>query len=171
MSAQVSIWWPWGASLAGSLVASFAIGSILIRNRVQNVAAAAHDLGFTFTAWNSGSATKFETALFQKDPGGGFKNVMTGNYAGLDTQVFDYSCTTGSPQNSTTTVQTVAAYAQNVDLPFFAPAPQSLAGKIVDALQHQNVDLDSSPGFSRRYAVHGPDKERIRSLFNARLSG
>jgi len=94
---------------------------------------------------------------------------MTGNYAGLDAEVLEYAPTTGRAGNSRTTVQTVAVYTQNVDLPQFVLRPSSLAIKLLDTLQHQKVDLEYPPGVSRHYALHGPDKERIRALFNESL--
>ena len=66
-------------------------------------------------------------------------------------------------------MQTVAVYTQDVDLPQFVLQPGNLAIEILDAVQHQKVDLDYPPGVSGHYAVHGPDKERIRALFNGGL--
>jgi len=134
------------------------------------MAAAAHELGFTYTAWmGPESAPKFQTALFQEHSGAALKNLMTGNYGGLDALVFDYSYTTGSAQNSSTVGHTVALYTQNVDLPSFTLGPESLAEKIVDALEHRRVELDCPPSFSRHYAVRGPEKEKIRLLFNGNV--
>jgi hypothetical protein len=165
-----SIWWPFGAVTAVWFVTSVALGSIRAWKRVENMSATAQELGFTFTAWKGPeSAPGFETPLFQKNQAGGLKNVMTGSYAGLEAQVFDYSYTSGSPGNSTLVGQTVAVYTHDSDFPVFALEPESLTGKIVDALQHQNVDIDCTSSFSRDYAVRGPEKERIRSLFNGRI--
>ncbi|MBZ5722101.1 MAG: hypothetical protein LAO03_17145 [Acidobacteriia bacterium] len=148
---------------------SFVIGIFRTKKRSQDVAPLAQELGFRFVPWiGPEAAPRFATALFQKDPGATCKNLMTGSYAGLDVQVFDYSCTTGSVQNSTSTVQTVAVYSQNTDLPTFALAPKNLADKILAALQHQNVELDCPPGVSLHYAVHGSEKERIRPWFDGR---
>jgi hypothetical protein len=169
MSALGSIWWPWGAGMAGWFVTSVAFGIFRTRKRSQEAASVAQELGFTFTPWiGPEAAPQFATALFQKDLGGSFKNVMAGSYAGLGAQVFDYSCTTGSAQNSTSTVQTVAVYTQTIDLPAFALSPKTLADQIIDAIQHQNVELDCPPGVSLHYVVHGSDKEKIRSLFDGR---
>lgn len=163
------------AAMAGWSVISFVISQALgikrTLKRAQSVAAAAQELGFTFTAYTNDpkSVPRVETELFQKAMGADFHNLMTGNYAGLDAQVFDYSCTTGNPGNSRTSAQTVAVYTRNVDLPRFMLQPGSLAVKIIDALQNQRVELNCPPGVSCHYAVHGADKERIRSLFNSGL--
>src|SRR4029077_6541947 len=108
MSALGSIWWPWGAAMVGWSVISFLLGILKTMNRAQHVAPIAQELGFTYTPWiGPEAAPQFATALFKKNRGATLKNVMTGNYAGLETQVFDYSVTTGSVQQSTTTCQTV----------------------------------------------------------------
>jgi hypothetical protein len=95
--------------------------------------------------------------------------MMTGAYAGFEVQVFDYAHTSGGASNSTTVSQTVAAYTTNIDMPVFALGPGGLAGKIIDAIEHQNVDVTTDRDFLRRYSVRGSDKERIKTLFTEPL--
>jgi hypothetical protein len=172
MFRPTSILWPWGFLFTfGSFVISVVLGIFRARKRVEDMAAEARALGLTYKPWTGldpAQALSFNTALFQGGRGFGFKNIVTGNYAGMEVQIFDFTRTSGNTTNSTSTVQTVAVYKQNVDLPVFAIGPGGLAAKIIDALEHQNVDL-KSPTFSRHYAVSGPDKDRIRALFNERL--
>lgn len=155
--------------MVGWSVISFLWGILKTMNRAQHAAPVAQELGFTYTPWMGPEATpRFATSLFQKDRGATLKNVMTGNYAGLETQLFDYSCTTGSVQHSTTTCQTVVVYTQNVDLPWFLLEPKSLADKLLDALEHQNVELDCPPGLRLHYTVRGLDKARVCAFFDGR---
>jgi hypothetical protein len=170
MSAYTSIWVPFGAFMAISFAAHFAVGVFQTRRRTRNVTAVAQELGFAFTPWiGPMMAPRFATELFRNVMGGTFKNVLTGHYAGMDVQLFDYSCTTGNPGNTSTAVQTVAVYTQNFDLPLFTLQPRNLALEIMVALQHQKVDLDYPPGVSRHYAASGPEREKIRTLFNGNL--
>jgi hypothetical protein len=158
--------------VVGWFVVSVLLSILRARKRFKNIAAEAQKLGFRYQEWSgtdAAHAPRFETQLFQGGWGFGFRNIMTGNYAGLDAQVFDFSRTSGGASQSTSTSQTVAVYKQNVNLPVFLVGPGGLAGKLIDAFEHQNVDLHSSGDFSRHYAVRGPDKDRIRSLFNDRL--
>jgi hypothetical protein len=152
-------------------VASFVIRGIFVLRRAGDVATVAQQLGFTFTPWTNDpkAIPRADTELFKTGWAGGIHNLMTGNYAGMDAEVMEFSRTTGPAGNSSTTVQTVAVYTQNVDLPQFVLQPGNLAIRILDALQHQKVDLDYPPGVSRHYAVHGPDKDRTRALFNESL--
>lgn len=139
------------------------------KNRSKQMEAEAQALGLTFSHWSETlSASQIATPFFLKGSAG-FKNVMTGNYAGMNAEVFDYSHTSGRGSNTTVTVQTVAAYTQNVDFPVFALGLGGLAAKIIDALDHQDVDVTADKEFLHHYSVRGQDKERIKALFNESL--
>ena len=170
MVAGIRVWWIFAFFAAFSVV-RFVIGSLRTMQRAGDMAAAAQELGLTFTPWtnDSNAIPKVGTELFCKHSTGGFHNFMAGNFGRLETQVFDYSYSSGNAQNSSTAVQTVAVYTQNVDLPLFTLQPSSLALKILDTLQHQKVDLDYPPGVSHHYAVHGSDATGIKALFNGSL--
>jgi len=170
MRAEASLWWPWGVLIVASFVIQLITGFFRAKRRSEGVSHVAQALGFSYTAWlGPESVPKIGTDLFQKDAGGTCKNVMTGKYAGMGLQIFDYSTTTGSPQNSTTTSQTVAVYTQDVELPHFTMQPENLALKVLATLQHRRVALDCPPGVSQHYLTSGPDKDRIRALFNSSL--
>lgn len=129
----------------------------------------AQSLGLTFSHWSETlSASEIATPFFLSGSAG-FKNVMTGSYASMNVEIFDYSHTTGSASNTAITIQTVAVYTQNVDFPTFALGPGGLAAKIIGALEHQNVDVTSDKEFLRRHSVCGKDKERIQALFSPSL--
>jgi translation initiation factor IF-1 len=169
MFGHIPIFWMMTTFMVGSFIFSIALSMVRNRKRIQNMEAEAQALGFTFTAWNNAaSAPKFETPFFS---GGShsYKNMMTGSYAGMEVQVFDYSHTSGGASNSSTSVQTIAAYTRSVDLPVFALGPGGLAAKIIDALEHQNVEVTTDKEFSRHHSVRGSDKERIKALFNDRV--
>ncbi len=142
---------------------AFSIMRSLTRNR--NMENEARSLGFMFTAWIGPESTPKITTPYLMNGSGAYKNVLSGSYDGFEVQVFDYAHTSGGTSNSTTRVQTVAVYKKNVSLPAFAIGPGGLAAKIIDALEHQNVELNVDQEFSRRYSVRGPDKERVRALF------
>ena len=155
--------------MVGSFAVSVVLAMIRNRKRIQNLEAEAQALGFTFTAWSNGaSAPKFETPFFRSGSHS-YKNMMTGSYAGMAVQVFDYSHTSGGTSNSSTSVQTIAVYTQSIDIPVFALGPGGLAAKIIDALEHQNVEVTTDKEFSRHHSVRGFDKERIKALFNDRV--
>jgi hypothetical protein len=150
----------------GCFVLSIAATMVHNRARARNLETAAQALGLAFTPWiGPDSAPNISTPYLMKDTHA-YKNVITGGYAGLDIKVFDYARTSGSVSNSSTTVQTVAVYTKNVSLPSFALGPGGLAAKIIDALEHQNVEISSDREFARRYSVRGPDKEKVRALFS-----
>jgi hypothetical protein len=150
----------------GLFLISVVVGIFRNKSRNQQMQAEAQSLGLTFTSWGEPrSASKIATPFFLKGSAG-FKNVMTGSYAGMNVEVFDYSHTSGSAQNTSVTVQTVALYTHNVDFPTFALGPGGLAAKLLDALDHQNVEVTTDKEFLHHHSVRGNDKERIKALFS-----
>lgn len=151
----------------------FAVGIVVgifrNKNRSQHMQAEAQALGLAFSHWSEKlSASDIATPFFLSGSAG-FKNVMTGSYAGMNVDVFDYSKKSGGGQNATITIQTVAVYSQKVDFPSFALGPGGLAGRIMDALEHENVDVSTDKEFLHDHAVRGKEKERIKALFSQPL--
>ena len=161
--------WLFALLIGISFVVSVALGITRNLTRSRNMEGEARSLGFMFTAWIGPESTPKIVTPFLMNGSGAYKNVLRGSYEGLEVQVFDYSHTSGSSSHSTTSAQTVAVYKKNVSLPAFAVGPGGLAAKIIDALEHQNVELNVDQEFSHRYSVRGSDKERVRALFSAGL--
>ena len=105
MVAGISIWWIL-AFFAASFVINVLFSMLGSRKRAENLSAVAQELGFAFTAWTNDPANspKVNTPLFSKNPGGTFHNLLSGKYDGFGTQLFDYSYSTGSAQNSSVRV-------------------------------------------------------------------
>jgi len=164
MLAHIPIWA--FAAFFGGLIALNIVLSI-IRNlaRGRDMETEARSLGFMFTPWIGPASTPEIKTPYLMNGSGAYKNVLSGTYASLEVQVFDYSHTSGG-SSRTTTAQTVAVYKKNINLPAFALGPGGLAAKIIDALEHQNVELSVDKDFSQHYSVRGPDKEKIRALFS-----
>lgn len=153
--------------MVASSVASSVLGSLRAWKRAQSASAIALELGFNYTPWvGPESLPRLDTALFQRASGGSIKNMMTGTYAGLGTQLFDYSYVSGSAQNARPVGQTVVVYAGSAELPAFEMEPEGLGEKFIDAIRHTDIDFDSHPRFSRMYALRGPQEAGIRAFFN-----
>jgi len=164
---------PW---LFGALVVAFIV--IFIASRIQQkkrtaaLAALAQTMGFNFegTAWGDPTcAPRLQTALFHRGHSQRFKNIMTGNFAGFPTSVFDYWFTTGGGKSSHTWSQTVFAFTVDLWLPVFEMRPENFVERISDAFTHKDIDFDSHPEFSQRYLLRGEDKEKVRELFTPAL--
>ena len=166
MFSRFPMWWFFGF-MVFSMVVRFVTGIFRIQKVASQASGTAKNLGFTFTPWTNDPrvSPQVDTELFRKDNLKTFRNLMTGTYAGMETKVFDYSCSSGNVQNPSTWTQTVAVYSKDVDLPLFTLQPESIMLKLLDALQHQRVNLDYPAGASHHYALHGPDKDRIKPLF------
>jgi hypothetical protein len=137
----------------------------LARKRKLALTNVALQLGFRFEGedWSDQSrAPQLETALFgrggrQKE----FRNIMAGDRDGFVVSFFDY--TFGAGKNAVT--QTVAAFTQESELPFFEVAPLDLLHKLGDTVVHKRIRFEFNPGFSDRFRLVGPDEDRIRKVF------
>jgi hypothetical protein len=90
---------------------------------------------------------------------------MTRASGGLQVSLFDYTYAVGKA----TATQILAAFTQDLPLPPFALRPENFLDRIGDALQHNDIDFDSNPEFSRRYLLCSPDEANTRRLFTPSL--
>jgi hypothetical protein len=151
---------------------SLAIGVIIwgilnSRKRTQELTQLAPQLGFTFmgNAWSGPALDPLHKTCLLQRTRGRFSNVMVGVYGNLEAIVFDYTHQAG--KNSYT--QTLACYTQKVPLPPFVLKPEGLFDRIGDAFVHNDIDFDSHPAFSNRYALKSPDETGTRRLFTPSL--
>jgi len=96
------------------------------RGRTKAMVDVGQELGFTFKGTNPDD----ETQLLQMPPtllkvGSRCSNIMTGTAAGLETSIFDFLDSFIAPDASNRNASTVAAFRQNLSLPYFemGPAP------------------------------------------------
>jgi hypothetical protein len=157
----VSLW------IFGFFVALFVViivWSILYaRKRSQDLAAAAQQMGFTFMgdAWHGPVLNpQFKTCLLQRTRGRA-NNVMVGMSGSFEAIVFDYTYRAGK----SSITQTVACFSHKIPLPPFTLKPEGILDRIGDAIVHNDIDFDSHPGFSQRYALKSPDEASTRRVF------
>lgn len=162
MNHQPASLWMFGFFVALFLV--IIVWSILYaRKRSQDFAAAAQQIGFTFMGdtWRGPILNpQFHTCLLQRTRGRP-NNVMVGMSGNLQVVVFDYTYRAGK----SSITQTIACFSQNVPLPPFALKPEGIFDRIGDAIVHTDIDFDSHPTFSQRYALKSPDEANTRRLF------
>lgn len=60
---------------------------------------------------------------------------------------------------------------ERLALPEFDLAPETLLDKAGDLVARRDIDFPERPGFSGRYALTGPDKERVAALFTPEITG
>jgi hypothetical protein len=142
-------------------------GILNSRKRTQELIEVAPQLGFTFMgkAWSGPVLdSRYKTSLMQRTRGR-FSNVMVGVAGGLEVIVFDYAY----QANRSSIVQTIVCFPQKLALPPFSLKPEGLFDRIGDAFVHTDIDFDSHPGFSSRYALKSPDEAGTRRLFTPSL--
>ncbi len=94
-------------------------------------------------------------------------NVLEGRAGDEQVRLFDYQYTTGGGKDSHTWHQTVAVYSGAAHgLPDFVLSPENILHKVGQLLGYQDIDFDSSPAFSNRYLLRGPDEDAIRAAFS-----
>jgi hypothetical protein len=154
--------WMFGFFVA--LFIGIIVWSILYaKKRAQELAAAAQQIGFTFMGdtWHGPVLNpQFKTCLLQRTRGR-FNNVMVGMSGNLQTVVFDYRYQAGK----SSITQTMVCFSHNVQLPPFTLHPEGIFDRLSDAIVHNDIDFDSHPTFSRRYALKSPDEANTRRLF------
>lgn len=60
---------------------------------------------------------------------------------------------------------------ERLALPEFDLAPETLLDKAGDLVTKRDIDFPERPGFSGRYALTGPDRERVAALFTPGITG
>jgi hypothetical protein len=146
------------------------------KKRTAALTTVAQSLGFMFLGeeWN-GSALEPQQLLFENsvvfEQGWGqkCKNIMRGTFSGLQASIFDYSYITGRGRGAHTWQQTVFAFSHDLSLPAFDLKPENFMDRLRDAFNHNDIDFDSHPEFSRRYFLRSPRQERTKELFTPEL--
>lgn len=163
---------PW-VIIAALAAALFLIVLVVVsrkaeKARVEGLRQASLAVGFSFDAEGDLDQIKAlgDLPLYGRGHSRHLKNVMGGRAAAEEARIFDYQYTTGGGKESHTWRQTVALYpGGGRGLPDFVLAPENVFHKLGQLLGYQDIDFDSSPVFSSRYLLRGPDEAAIRSAF------
>ena len=142
-------------------------GILNARKRTQNLAATAPQIGFTFMgdAWRGPVLNPQHKICLLQRTRGSFKNAMVGSAGSLQAIIFDYTYRMGK----STVTQTLACFSDKAQFPPFALKPEGLFDRLGDAIVHTDINFDSHPAFSRRYALKSPDEAGTRRLFTPSL--
>jgi len=139
------------------------------KQRAADLRAVADALGFNYAGNDSSLTFQANTALFRRGSRRRFRNVMNGTYGSYPASVFDYSYTVSGGESSSTFTQTVVAFRQDHQLPWFELRPEGFLDRIADAFVHRDIDFETHPEFSKRYALRGDDGTAIRVVFTPAL--
>jgi hypothetical protein len=152
----------------------FAVSAALIvwavlaaKKRAQELSQLAMQLGFNFLGktWQGPVLDPQHKTCLLQHTRGNFSNAMAGMSSRLETTVFDYTYSAGKSSIS----QTIVCFSHKVQLPPFTLRPEGFLDRIGNAFLHNDIDFDSNPEFSRRYALKSPDEAGTRRLFTPGL--
>lgn len=159
-----------GWLLAVALVLLVAFIAVVIwrkeRQRTEALRRVAESTGLAFQPKADFDAVRSlgDVQLFARGHSKRVTNLMTGRLDDRQVAVFDYHYTTGSGKNQRTSAQTVVLLpASKPSLPDLQMAPENPLYKVMEAFGFQDIDIESSPEFSRRYIVRGADPVAIRA--------
>ena len=142
------------------------------KKRREELKKAAGRMGYSFNpdADNNLLSSLNILKLFSKGYGRKAYNIIKGEMDRIHWTVFDYRYTVGGGRSSTTYSQTVASAQLNgSNLPSFSLGPESFFHKLGDILGYKDIDFKSSPVFSGRYLLKGPDEASVRKLFTPEI--
>lgn len=109
-------------------------------------------------------------AVFNKGRKRKLTNLIQGESDEVRISIFDYSYTTGSGKNQSTTRQTITSLdSSQLSIPEFTMRPEGMLDKIGGVLGLQDIDFDSHPEFSKMFVLKGPNEERIRVVFGPKI--
>lgn len=104
-----------------------------------------------------------DVQLFARGHSKRVTNLMIGRVDDQDVAIFDYRYTTGSGKHQSHHSQTVVLLpAAKRSLPDLQMAPENPLLRIAEVFGYQDIDIEASPEFSRRYIVKGSDEAAIR---------
>lgn len=161
-----AIAWLVGIAIVLLLVFAIVISRRRERERTEALRRLAETAGLTFQPKAELDAVRSlgDVQLFTRGHSKRVTNLMTGRFGDQQVAVFDYRYTTGSGKHQHTHTQTVVVLpSAKGSLPDLQMAPENPLYRIAEAFGYQDIDIDSSPEFSRRYIVRGADEAAIRS--------
>ena len=143
------------------------------RERTEALKRVAETAGLSFQPQASldGVRALGDVQLFTRGHSKRVTNLMTGRLGDQQAAVFDYRYTTGGGKNQQTHLQTVVLLpSAKTSLPDLQMAPENPFTRMAEAFGYQDIDIESSPEFSRRYVVKGADESAIRSALYPRAT-
>ncbi len=136
------------------------------RERTEELRRLAETLGLAFEEKADVAAVRElgDVQLYGRGHSKRVANLMTGRLGEQQLAIFDYRYTVGSGKHQNTSNQTVVILpSAKTSLPDLQLAPENPLYKIAEFLGYQDIDIDSSPEFSRRYIVRGADEAAVRA--------
>lgn len=165
------------ALLVGIFVVMFIVVVIVARRRKRErtealrLVAETAGLAFEPQADLEAVQARGDVRLFTRGHSRRVTNLMTGRIGDQEVAVFDYRYTTGGGKYQHSSVQTVVMLPSlKGALPDLEMAPESPLYRIAEVFGYQDINIESSPEFSRHYIVRGADEAAIRAVLYPRAT-
>lgn len=145
------------------------------RKRTMEFEQLSRVMGFTFDANEGdlgglGSSKGFR--LFEHGHRKRVSNTLSGRRREVEVRLFDYTYTTGSGKNQSTSHQTAVLYMlEEQNLPDFEIKPEGLFDKMAGKLGRVEIDFSEDAEFSNAFQLTGADEATVRRLFGMAVRG
>jgi hypothetical protein len=145
------------------------ISYVVEKKRTEALKKVADELGFEFFPKGDKDLQSSLSSyhLFTQGHSKRLKNLMRGQAANLQVDIFDYQYTTGGGKHSQTWQQSVlSVQLAQPTLPSFALRPKTFWHKVGALFVHRDIDIEGHPVFTKNYVLRGRDEEAVRALFD-----
>jgi len=145
------------------------------RKRALEFEQLSREMGFTFDANGGDLEGLFSKQVFRLFGYGHRKrirNTLGGKRREVEVRLFEYTYTTGSGKNQSSSSQTVALYTlEGQALPDFEIKPEGLFDKLASKLGRVEIDFAEDAEFSNKFQLTSADETAVRSLFGMAVRG
>jgi hypothetical protein len=145
---------------------------VLAKRRREAVQGLAESLGLAFQAETSVEQMDLfkSIAYFTRGSSHQVLNHLSGSTDVATVHMMDFQFTVGSGKNATVKRQTVAAFqADELRLPGFDLAPESLATRFMELFGVQDIDFEEDEAFSQKFVLTSSAEPAVRRLLDREL--
>ncbi len=149
------------------------IGAIIAdKRRTEAIKQLADSLGLAFQQQTSVEQLEMfkQISYFSQGRSHQIRNLLSGSTDVTAIYILDFHYTVGSGKNSSTKRQTVVALASNeLEVPGFDLAPESIFSRFTEWFGVQDIDFESHPEFSDKFILQATDEEAVRRFLDRPL--
>lgn len=153
-----------GGVVAGSIIAA--------QRRTKAIQELAESLGLEFQQQSSVEQLEMfkQISYFSRGRSHQILNHLSGSTDVAAIHVLDFQYTIGSGKNSATKRQTVVALvADELEVPGFDLAPESIFSRFTEWFGVQDIDFESHPEFSQKFILQANDEDAVRRFLDREL--
>lgn len=146
--------------------------TVVAKRRQAAVKQMAESLGLEFQAQTSLEQLEMfrQVSYFSRGHSHHILNHLSGSADSTSIHILDFNYTVSGGKSSTTLRQTVVALeSQELHVPGFDLAPESIFTRFTEWFGVQDIDFESHPEFSKKFVLQANNEEGVRRLLDREL--